>query len=178
MRGPGNVLPLLAGTIVTALLLAACGGDSAAPRSTPTPFFTPGTGAGPSAAQTPPGSTPPVTTPPLTTPPVTTPPAGTPPPSEGNRGTVTVGASRYAFTVRTCTSINGQYYFVGDGDASIALASVLVIQTVGRGSFMVDDPAVSVRGGTLTVSGAARSLVLPGDRAEVTLTAPCPGLAN
>lgn len=117
-------------------------------------------------------------TPPATTPPTSTRPTNTPVATGAASGSVTIAGARYAFTVRTCAAINGQYYLVGDGEASVALASPLVIQTLARGSFIVDQPAVAARGNTLTVSGAGRNLVLPGERVDVTLTATCSALAN
>ncbi|MGE0228565.1 MAG: hypothetical protein AB7I38_07540 [Dehalococcoidia bacterium] len=153
---------------VTTLL--ACGDNPRASTGAPTPFFTPR--AATTAARTPPGATATESTSPA--PASSTAPAS---PTAGG-GTLTLAGNSYAFTVRTCHGISGQYYLVGDGDANVALASVLIIQTDGRGSFIVDEPDAASAGTTLTVSGMARNLVLPGDQVDVTLAATCPGLAD
>ncbi|MEZ4552353.1 MAG: hypothetical protein R3B59_00420 [Dehalococcoidia bacterium] len=151
--------------------LMACAGNSGASTGAPTPFFTPrgATTATPTPSE-------------ATAAAPTSSDAPAPSTARGSTtrdgGTLVLAGNSYAFTVRTCDTINGEYHLVGDGDASVALASVLIVQTDGRGSFIVDEPDASSAGTTLTVSGPARNLVLPGDRVPLTLTATCPGLAN
>ncbi|HRC63525.1 MAG: hypothetical protein K1X87_08095 [Dehalococcoidia bacterium] len=174
-RAPAKPRVASAAPLLLAALLAAavaCGGGSeptsgvGGSKSGATPIFSGATTA--TIEATPPTNTPPTTTPPVTTPVATGAPSGT----------VTIAGTRYAFTVRACTLINGQHYLVGDGEATIALSTVLLIQTPARGSFSVDNPTVSVSGNTLTASGTGINIALPRERPDVTLTATCTGLAN